>query len=114
MYRNSWVYGSRPTGSILTCSPIYWRSGRTMSGSLLARRFGGAVCTNRRTGENERAAVSIEFGNVGNTCLHRVRSNLTMTPQTLNDIFFAIVERGQERLMLVRDEARWTPISAQE
>jgi len=37
-----------------------------------------------------------------------------MTPKTLNDIFFAIVERGQERVMLVRDESRWNPISTQE
>lgn len=37
-----------------------------------------------------------------------------MTPVTLNDIFFAIVESGQKRLMLVREESQWTPISAQE
>jgi len=37
-----------------------------------------------------------------------------MTPKTLNDIFFAIVERGQERVMLVRDASRWTPVSTQE
>ncbi|HXJ90310.1 MAG TPA: long-chain fatty acid--CoA ligase [Candidatus Binatia bacterium] len=37
-----------------------------------------------------------------------------MTPGTLNDIFFAIVERGQERVMLVREESRWIPISTQE
>ena len=37
-----------------------------------------------------------------------------MTPLTINDIFFAIVERGQERLMLVREGCRWTPISTQE
>jgi len=37
-----------------------------------------------------------------------------MTPQTLSDIFFAIVERGQERVMLVREETRWTPINTQE
>lgn len=37
-----------------------------------------------------------------------------MTPATLSDIFFAIVERGQERVMLVRSGSRWIPISAQE
>lgn len=37
-----------------------------------------------------------------------------MTPRTLNDIFFAIVERGQERLLLVHEGIRWTPISTQE
>lgn len=37
-----------------------------------------------------------------------------MTPATLNDIFFAIVERGQNPIMLVREGSQWTPISAQE
>jgi len=37
-----------------------------------------------------------------------------MTPATLNDIFFVIAERGHERLMLVREGSRWTPISTQE
>lgn len=37
-----------------------------------------------------------------------------MTPLTVNDIFFAIVERGQERVMLVREGSRWTPMSARE
>ena len=37
-----------------------------------------------------------------------------MKPQTLNDIFFAIVERRQEQLMLVREGARWVPVSSQE
>lgn len=37
-----------------------------------------------------------------------------MTPRTLNDIFFEIVERGQPRAMLVREGARWTPMSTQE
>ena len=37
-----------------------------------------------------------------------------MTPATLNDVFFAIVERGQKRLMLVHDGPQWTPISTQE
>ena len=37
-----------------------------------------------------------------------------MTPATLNDIFFVIVERGQKRLMLVREGSQWTPISTQE
>lgn len=37
-----------------------------------------------------------------------------MQPQTLNDIFFAIVERRQDRVMLVRDESQWSPISSQE
>ena len=34
-------------------------------------------------------------------------------PQTLNDIFFAIVERRQDRVMLVR-ESLWVPVSSQE
>ena len=37
-----------------------------------------------------------------------------MTPATLNDVFFAIVERGQKRLMLVHEGPQWTPISTQE
>ena len=37
-----------------------------------------------------------------------------MTPLTVNDIFFAIVERGQQPVMLVRDGSRWIPISARE
>ena len=37
-----------------------------------------------------------------------------MKPQTLNDIFFAIVERGQDRVMLVREGSRWVPVSSQE
>jgi long-chain acyl-CoA synthetase len=37
-----------------------------------------------------------------------------MKPQTLNDIFLAIVERGNERAMLVRGESQWIPISARE
>jgi long-chain acyl-CoA synthetase len=37
-----------------------------------------------------------------------------MKPQTLNDIFSDIVERKQERLMLVREASRWIPISGQE
>jgi long-chain acyl-CoA synthetase len=37
-----------------------------------------------------------------------------MEPQTLNEIFFAIVERGQERVMLAREERRWAAISSQE
>lgn len=34
-----------------------------------------------------------------------------MKPQTLNDIFFTIVKRGHEPVMLVRDGARWVPIT---
>ena len=37
-----------------------------------------------------------------------------MTPATLNDIFFAIVERGQDRLMLVREGSQWTSIGTRE
>ena len=37
-----------------------------------------------------------------------------MTPRTLNDIFYAIVERGQDRLMLFRQESGWTPIGTRE
>ena len=37
-----------------------------------------------------------------------------MTPATLNDIFFVIVERGQKRLMLVREGSQWTPITTLE
>ena len=37
-----------------------------------------------------------------------------MKPQTLNDIFFAIVGRRQERVMLVREASEWVPISSQE
>jgi long-chain acyl-CoA synthetase len=37
-----------------------------------------------------------------------------MNPQTINDIFFGIAERGLERLMLSRVSNRWVPISAKE
>ncbi len=37
-----------------------------------------------------------------------------MKPQTLNDIFFSIVERRHDRVMLVREASRWTPVSSQE
>ncbi len=37
-----------------------------------------------------------------------------MKPRTLNDIFFSIVDRKHERLMLVREASQWSPISSQE
>ena len=37
-----------------------------------------------------------------------------MKPQTLNDIFFAVVERSQECVMLVRGASQWAPIYSQE
>ena len=37
-----------------------------------------------------------------------------MKPRTINDIFFAIVERGQPRVMLVREANEWVPLSSQE
>jgi len=37
-----------------------------------------------------------------------------MQPRTLNDIFFAIVDRRQEQLMLTREATSWLPISSQE
>jgi Long-chain acyl-CoA synthetases (AMP-forming) len=37
-----------------------------------------------------------------------------MEPQTLNDIFFAIVDRRRERLMLAREGTSWLPISSQD
>ncbi|MGB9435035.1 MAG: long-chain fatty acid--CoA ligase [Candidatus Acidiferrum sp.] len=37
-----------------------------------------------------------------------------MKLETLNDIFSAIVERGQARIMMVREGTEWVPISAQE
>jgi long-chain acyl-CoA synthetase len=37
-----------------------------------------------------------------------------MKPRTINDIFFAIVERGQPRVMLVRETNEWVPLSSQE
>ena len=37
-----------------------------------------------------------------------------MKPETLNDIFSAIVERGLARVMMVREGTEWIPISAQE
>jgi long-chain acyl-CoA synthetase len=37
-----------------------------------------------------------------------------MKPETLNDIFSAIVERGQARVMMVQDGAQWRPVSSQE
>ena len=37
-----------------------------------------------------------------------------MAPRTLNDVFFDIVEREQQRVMLVHEGSRWTSISARE
>jgi long-chain acyl-CoA synthetase len=37
-----------------------------------------------------------------------------MKPQTLNDIFFDIVERGHDRVMLVREHSQWRPVGSQE
>ncbi len=37
-----------------------------------------------------------------------------MNPQTLNDIFFAIVERKRVAVMLVRDASQWAPVSSQQ
>jgi long-chain acyl-CoA synthetase len=37
-----------------------------------------------------------------------------MKPQTLNDIFFAIVERNHDRMMLVREGLKWIPVSSQD
>jgi long-chain acyl-CoA synthetase len=37
-----------------------------------------------------------------------------MKPETLNDIFSAIVERGLARVMMVQEGPQWVPISAQE
>ena len=37
-----------------------------------------------------------------------------MTPRTLNDIFFAIAERRQERVMLVREGTQWNSVTTQE
>lgn len=37
-----------------------------------------------------------------------------MKPQTLNDIFFAIVERKQGPVMLVREASQWVPVSSQQ
>lgn len=37
-----------------------------------------------------------------------------MQPQTLNDIFSAIVERRHERVMLAREAGRWVPIDSQQ
>lgn len=37
-----------------------------------------------------------------------------MKPQTLNDIFFAIVERKQHPVMLTRQASRWIPVSSQQ
>jgi len=37
-----------------------------------------------------------------------------MNPQTLNDIFFAIVERKHDPVMLVREASQWAPVSSQQ
>ena len=39
---------------------------------------------------------------------------MSRKPQTLNDIFFAIVDRRQDRVMLVREGSQWVPVSSQE
>src|SRR5262249_10502720 len=38
----------------------------------------------------------------------------TMSLATLNDIFYSVVERGSDRVMLQRQAIQWVPISAQE
>jgi len=37
-----------------------------------------------------------------------------MKPQTLNEIFFAIVERKEHPVMLTREASQWVPISSQQ
>ena len=37
-----------------------------------------------------------------------------MTLQTINDLFFAIVDRGSERVMLSKQSGEWNPISSEE
>jgi long-chain acyl-CoA synthetase len=37
-----------------------------------------------------------------------------MNPQTLNDIFYAIVERKHDPVMLVREASQWAPVSSQQ
>ncbi len=37
-----------------------------------------------------------------------------MTLQTINDLFFAIVDRGADRVMLSKQSGEWNPISSQE
>src|SRR3974390_768275 len=37
-----------------------------------------------------------------------------MKPETLNDIFSAVIERGHEEVMLAREQGRWIPINARE
>jgi long-chain acyl-CoA synthetase len=37
-----------------------------------------------------------------------------MNPQTLNDIFFGIVERKHDPVMLVRETSGWAPVSSQQ
>ena len=37
-----------------------------------------------------------------------------MSIATLNDIFFATLERNLERVMLYRENGKWLPISARE
>jgi len=39
---------------------------------------------------------------------------MPMKPQTLNDIFFAIVDRRQDRVMLAHEGSAWVPVSSQE
>src|SRR5579871_4957183 len=54
-------------------------------------------------------------GNSGERSLFPgVRRTLTMEPQTLNDIFFTIVGRRQEQVMLVREASQWAPISSED
>ena len=35
-----------------------------------------------------------------------------MNVRTLNDVFFSIVERNSDRVMLTHESGTWTPISA--
>jgi len=42
------------------------------------------------------------------------REILPMKPLTLNDVFSAIVERGDQRVMLAREASQWVPISSQQ
>src|ERR1700730_16330879 len=47
-------------------------------------------------------------------CLHSLESSLArMSLQTLNDVFFAVVERKHPKVMLQRQGEEWVPISSE-
>src|SRR5271165_3689775 len=87
-----------------------------MSGSPLDRRFAGDICSGEavRCCEKENPRSKLFRGGESSTSQTARRTCPGMNPQTINDIFFAIVERGLAQVMRVRRANQWVPISSQD